>query len=387
MKKISIPSLVFFVVFCASCLIFILHFRIVGSGVWGDGQYYYAYLRSVVVDGDLNFRNELEHFSRDIEVTKTGMIANKYSIGPALLWLPFFLIGQMLSRSDGYASLDQITTGIGAIFYGIAGLILCYKICRKYYSQKISLIAVLALFLCSNLFFYTAVDPINSHAVSFFVASLFLFLWVSRDERKNYQFFLLGIIGGVLAVIRNQDIIFSLPVAIKLALNNSFKKKVSRVFIFLSGILIAFIPQIIVWYVLYGGLVNPYLAGGEKFYFLQPQILPVLFNFQNGLFLYSPILVLSIIGLYYLFPKSRFFALSGLVLFILQLYTVASWHYFTQGASYGGRMFISLMPYFILGFAALVEKYKLMFGKIVILVSIFAAVNIGSIIGFLLINP
>jgi len=383
MKKISIPSLVFFVVFCLSCLIFILHFRIVGSGVWGDGQYYYAYLRSAVVDGDLNFKNELEHFSREIEVTKTGMVANKYSIGPALFWLPFFLIGQMLSRSDGYASLDQIATGIGAIFYGVAGLILCYEICRKYYSQKISLLATVALFLCSNLFFYTAVDPINSHAVSFFASSLFVFLWVSIDEKKSCQLFLLGAIGGVLAVIRNQDIIFSLPVALKLAL----KKNVSRVFIFLSGILIAFIPQIIVWRILYGQIMSPYLLAGERFYFLQPQILTVLFNFQNGLFLYSPILVLSIIGLFYLFPKSRFLAASGLVLFILQLYIVASWHYFTQGASYGGRMFISLMPYFILGFAALAEKYKQMFGKIVILVSIFAAVNIGSIIGFLLINP
>src|SRR5688500_3190536 len=58
-----------------------------------DSPGYFAYIRSLVFDGDLDFRNEWEHWGlKALPTTATGRMANPYPIGPALLWAPFFLV-------------------------------------------------------------------------------------------------------------------------------------------------------------------------------------------------------------------------------------------------------------------------------------------------------
>ena len=66
-----------------------------GRIVNGDAIQYYAYLRSLAIDGDLDFTNDYQilygtHDTSSSD-TATGRPPNIYSIGPALLWSPFFL--------------------------------------------------------------------------------------------------------------------------------------------------------------------------------------------------------------------------------------------------------------------------------------------------------
>ena len=67
--------------------------------VASDGIFYYTPLHSLVVDGDLDFANEYRvlgapagYFQR----TETGRLPNNFSIGPALLWLPWFVLAHLL---------------------------------------------------------------------------------------------------------------------------------------------------------------------------------------------------------------------------------------------------------------------------------------------------
>lgn len=383
-KKIFLGLIIF------SFTVFLIHYFIVGNIIWGDGQYYYSYLRSTIIDGDLNFANELAYFRRPIILTNTGLVANKYSIGPSLFWSPFFALAHIITlvfhtfipgiQPDGYSTLYQIFTGLGSVFYAACGLFLCCLIVGKFYQKKVACLSVIGIFFSSSLFFYSAVDPVNSHPLSFFLSSLLLFLLVNIKKFNNSLLIWLGFVCGLLTVLRNQDIILALPVIILL------KKVPQKIFWGLVTIIVM-LPQVAVWKYLYGALQNPYILGGESFNFYNPQIWSVLFNLDNGLFIFAPILMLGCAGFYWLYRKYASLTIIAVVLITLQLYLISSWHDWAGGQSYGGRFFISLLPYFMLGFAGFINRFKDHYRIIVSATLVLAVINWISITRFLITHP
>lgn len=375
-------NIVFFLAFLLGAFVFLAHWWVVGSAVWGDGRYYYSYVRSLVIDGDLDFKNEIEYFGEPVVLTKTGRVANKYSIGPAIFWLPGFLLAHLIARGDGYSHIYQVLVGLNSVFWGVFGLWFCWRTARQYFSKNSAFLAVMAVWLGTNLFFYTAVDPINSHSVSFFVASSLVYLTFGKELGGLGQLGMLGLLVGILGMIRTQDLIFALPVGIWI-----LKKKINfiKIIIFITFIILGILPQILVWKYLYGEFRSPYLIGTERFNLLNPQIFGVLFSRNNGLFYYSPILILGILGM--LGRLGEWWAWAGILLFLFQTYIVGSWHSWYGGAAYGGRMFISLMPFFILGLAATIRRFKKI--KIINFIIIISLIilNFYSMIKFLIISP
>lgn len=67
-----------------------------------------------------------------------------------------------------------------------------------------------------------------------------------------------------------------------------------------------------------------YSYGEERFYFNKPKIGPGLFGFQNGWLPYSPVMVLSLFGLVYLFRHRRWL-ISVLIFLPLHVYFAYSW--------------------------------------------------------------
>jgi len=393
--KFSLTSLIFILAFLFASFIFLAHYKIVGNGVWGDGRYYYSYVRSLVIDGDFNFVNELQHFSILAKETKTGMRTN---MGPAIFWLPFFLLAHLIARGDGYSHIYQIFTGLGAVFYGTLGLYYSFLLTKEYFSEKIALVAILGIWLGSNLFFYTAVDPINSHPVSFLIASFLIYYWYKFLKNKQSLLLrnkklgllvMLGFLVGFLGVVRNQDMIIALLIVISLVWvsKESIKELFSRISIFLISLMFGFLPQLIVWKIVYGEVKSPYFIFGGQFNWFNPQILSVLFSSNNGLFYYSPILIFSLAGFYYFFKKSNLMAMGGILSFLVYLYVIASWYLWWGGAAYGGRAFISLMPFFILGLAAFINRLRAKPQVVYPLLLLLVVLNFYSIIHFLLINP
>jgi len=213
---------IFFMTFLLAVVVFLAHWWVVGSTVWGDGRFYYAYVRSLVIDGNLNFTNEMKHWGESMVLTKTGMVANKYALGPAIFWLPGFLIAHLIVRGDGYSQFYQLVVGLSSVFWGILGLWFCWRTACFYFSEKNALLATFSIWLATNLFFYTAVDPINSHAVSFFVASVVACLALGKNLGQSGKLGILRVAIGVLGMIRPQDLIFTLPIGVYL-----LKKKIN----------------------------------------------------------------------------------------------------------------------------------------------------------------
>lgn len=359
---------------------FFSHALYLKKSVYGDGIFYYSWLRSFVVDSDIDFSNEYSHYEVAQPPTSLGYAGNKYSIGPALLWLPSYLWTHSIIKGDGYSLPYQLAAGYTSMSLALVGLILLYRFLLKSFSKQASLLAVAGIAGATNLLFYGSLDPVNSHALSFFAATAFLTLLAQR----NRNWFLVGAGLGFLALFRLQDVVYALILVTYFRGTScgSGTKTLTRI---LLGFLSVFVWQLLAWQTLYGSFfINPYLSGGEGFNFFRPQIFGVLFSPTNGLFLWTPI---TMVGLFGLFWKKSW---GYIAVFVIQLLLVASWNTWWQGASYSGRMFVSTLPLLAIGLAQIYAKIlKLRFGRQIILYSLtlpLSVLNALFVVRFLLNN-
>lgn len=342
--------LAFAIIFSVYLLIFTFHAVYVGKTVYGDGIYYYSWLRSVARDGDVDFTNEYKTLGGIQPLTASGLPGNKYSIGPALFWFPTYRLFP-----------NQLAVGFTSVFYAITGLVLLYRLLTKSFSQTVSLLTILTTAFATNLFFYGSVDPVNSHALSFFTVALFLSFLFARKK----SWFTIGLTLGLIGTVRPQDMIVGL-----LAQPAKWRQ-------FFTGVIVGFMPQIIAWQWLYGNpLAFPYLTGGEGFSLSVSNVFGVLFAPSNGLFLWTPITLVGLIGLW----KYKKF----LLIFFLQLLIVGSWSTWWQGASYSGRMFVGMLPLLAFGIAEVLSKIRIPKLPLYLLVGSLSSINSLLILYFLI---
>ncbi len=369
----------FFLVAAVYLLGYFAHTFIVGKTVYGDGIYYYSWLRSIVVDGDINFANEYAALGAVQQLTVKGLLGNIYSVGPAILWLPQFLLTHRMLHGTGLTLPYQLTVGITSVFYALFGLLILYQTLTKLYAKTTATLTIIAIAFATNLLFYGSLDTVNSHALSFFAASLFLTFLVKRTSHP----FLLGASVGLMALIRPQDALFGL-----LLLPRLNRKTIIPI---ATGALVIFLPQLLAWQALYSKFwVSPYLDRGYGFNFWQPHLFEVLFSPRIGLILWTPMVAIASVGFFFReFPKATN-RWSMLILIFLELYLVASWTTWWQGASFSGRMFISLLPLLSLGLASVFTKLqKLRMKPFAIVLSIIlplSVINALLMIFFLLKN-
>ncbi|MCC7355733.1 MAG: hypothetical protein IT330_18480 [Anaerolineae bacterium] len=353
--------------------------RIDNQLVGSDGTFYYAYLPSIWLDGDLDFANQYRYLigpGREsiAGFTPRGLPVNAYPVGSALLWSPFFLAAHLAILAlralgatipaDGMGYPYQTATLLGSITYGAMGLWLIYRLCRRRFGPSPSVAAVALLWLGSSVLYYVVAEPSMVHTSSLFALGLFFYLWDGQQgEGTSRGWLVLGLVGGLVVLVRVPDAIFvALPVLGMLPqLLRAPARILPRLALFAGAALLAFAPQLIVWQILYGSLISGYLSlsGGLAFHWLSPQWIQVLFSGLHGLYTWHPLLLAATAGLVLLArrsPRERRFTLLLVIGLLLQLYLISAWREWWQGDSFGGRMFISAMPIFALGLAALLDR-------------------------------
>lgn len=98
-----------------------------------------------------------------------------------------------------------------------------------------------------------------------------------------------------------------------------------------------------------------YSYTGEQFvYWNKPKIAAVLFDPQNGLFLYSPMALLMVAAIFYALKIRRYQAASIALIFAVSTYLFASWWAWWFGGAFGHRSYIELYALLALPFAGLV---------------------------------
>jgi hypothetical protein len=118
----------------AAVIVLLASVAAANTHVRGDGNGYYAWLASSVIDRDLDFRNQYRHADplfRDHHIdangqaqpdlrTATGHVGDQWAVGPAVLWAPWFLAAHAVVKAggmdpqDGYAPIYRRAVATGA---------------------------------------------------------------------------------------------------------------------------------------------------------------------------------------------------------------------------------------------------------------------------------
>jgi hypothetical protein len=372
--------------------------------IWSDGLGYYSYLPSYLIYHDLSMESlysptrlydypstssgsDLHDGEGFIRYPATGRYLIKYPMGTAVLIFPFFLLGHLLaplvgSTPDGFSLVYQFAVGIASVFYMLAGLVLIFKILIRYFSSKVVAATLLSLFLGTNLLAYAAVEISLSHIYAFFLICLLLFLvprWYAAPTLMNT--FFLGIVSGLIPLVRNPNAVFLVFLPLYGITNwGSLKKRArflwqikNKVFFLMVVTFLVFSPQFLIWKIATGQfLVSTYTFSFERFYFLSPQILKVLFHLHHGLFLWTPILLFSVFGFWNMKGPLKAYLLPIAVCLLLHLYVVSSWYLWYFAWSFGHRAFVDELGLFALPLACFFGGLqKTIIKRSVIIVSTF----------------
>ncbi len=360
-----------------------------------DGAGYYAWLRSVVIDRDLDTYNEFRHYeeAQDEELqstvwrnffrrTETGLWSNHYPVGSAVLWSPFFLLAHALTRllnlagyglaSDGYSSLYVAFSTFGSTVTAFVGLVLIYRIAEELYGEFTATLATASIWLASPLVFYMYMHPSMSHANDAFVNALFVWVWyATRRARAGKGWLALGLTGGLAALVRTQNALLMAFPGLELlaefiaslrrrSVINALRS-VGKGCLFAVAFLVAFVPQMLVWKAVFGSYIvlNPQqVSSGYGFNLWSPNFLNALFSSNHGLFIWNPLLLPATLGVWLLVGRERRLALLLAMAFLLQLYVIGSWVAWHGTVAFGARFFVNSVPMFTLGLAALVDRLR-----------------------------
>jgi hypothetical protein len=328
--------------------------------VASDGIFYFAPLRSLVVDFDLDFENEYRVLGAEpgyFQRTATGRLPNNYSIGPALLWLPAYLLAHALGlaglyRPTGFGYPYFTTVATATAIGGFAGVVFVFRLLRSYFEDSAALPATLLVWLATFHVWYMVFEPSMSHA--FAMASVSgLLLLARRRPRGGRGFFWAGAASGLVALVRWQNVVF-VPAAAALVLSKRERPTPRELVLGAIGFLLVASPQLLYWKLLYGSfLLVP--QGGGYLDLGSPRIEEVLLSSRHGLLSWAPVLWLALAGLPRFVRRAPAFGGALAVSAFLALYVNASVFDWWAGASFGSRRFDGALPFFALGLAASIE--------------------------------
>ena len=334
---------------------------------------YYVYVRSLAKDADLDFTNEYTHYGlitrEDLAVpTRTGMRRSIFSVGPALVWMPFFAAGEAAGRAaslfgapvdlSGYGPYHVNAVALGSLLLGFAAVLLIHHVAARHFDAAVALIAAAAVWLATFLYWYMVQQPTMSHAPSVFAAALVVWLWDrDRESRTPAGFLLLGVVLGLAMCVRWQNAVLGLLPAVDLVTARApGLRRVGSVAALAVGALAGAFPQMLAWHVLYGEWVLFDPPHGADFLRLgRPFVLETLFSSRHGLLSWTPVLWLGYLGLWPLMRTRRALALPLLLPVAVMTYVNMCSGDWWAGGSFSNRRFDSLLPALALGIAAAVE--------------------------------
>jgi hypothetical protein len=358
----------------------LVQFQVVGRRLSGDGVMYYVYVRSLVKDGDVDFTNEYTHYEligrADLSVpTKTGRRRSIFSVGPGLVSIPFFLVGEAVARARAWTGRDVDLSGygpehvnavaLGGLVFGFAAVLLIHALLRRHFSAGTALGAALLVGAATFLPWYMVQQPTMSHASSAAAAALVLWLWDRDRERRTASgSLLLGLVLGLAMCIRWQNgVLLILPGLDLLAAwrreRGAWKRLAGGAALLLAGALAGAFPQMLAWKALYGMWVLPYPPHGADFVRLDhPFLMNTLFSSRHGLLSWTPVLWAGYLGFLPLLKRRPREAWPLLVPLALMTYVNACSGDWWAGGSFSNRRFDSLLPVLAFGLAAAIDAAR-----------------------------
>jgi len=381
-----------------------------------DEVQYFSYLRSLWFDHDVSFENEYQYFF-DHQIAQTPDFHTTFleldtaahrrinygTIGGAILWSPFYAVGDASARVmraagrdvavDGYSQPYISAVAYGSAFYGFATIVLSIMAARRLAGGH-AVGSGIAIWLGTPLLFYMYIAPPFSHACSAFAVALFVTVWLHVRETWSVRgAAALGLAGALMAMVREQDIFFALGPVLDFALalitgqgkapaarasrevGEQWKMR-DRVLAALAGCLafaLGYLPQLIAYQAL-NGRPRPSPLVMRKMFWHAPHALQVLADNEHGFFFWTPLAVLAVAGLILMTvaPAStegesgtgvapsdvRRIGWCMLLMTAAQVYVSGAVESWTVAGAFGQRRFVAVTILLVIGLATLRARIR-----------------------------
>lgn len=358
---------------------FVLACTLVNPYVRGDGQGYYAWLVSAVVDRDLDFTNQFERadplfrtlmFEEDGRVadrarTPTGRVGNQWSVGPAVLWAPWFVAAHAavsLARlagatvpADGYSWPYLWTVAIGTVTYGLLTLLIATRLASALGYGRTAGLAALAFALASSLPVYMVFLPFHVHALAAFTVALFVtYACRPGGVTSVREWAWWGALAGLMVQVYQLNgvlLIAAIGVWIGQARTAPPSAALARGCAFAAAGILVCAPQLAGKAIVYG---SPWTTGyQDQFFWSSPRLWETLWSANHGWWSWTPIALVACLGCLRLWrhPGVRPLLVSAGVFYLV----VASYQNWHGQSSFGNRFFLSWTVLLVVGLAAGLE--------------------------------
>lgn len=341
----------------------------------GDGIAYLAWVDTLVLDQDVNFDNQLERLQavNTYQITwqeETQRFVNVFPFGVAVLQAPFYAIGHLF-QTQGWYDLNpdyfrqmqgvglpySLWLMIGANALALLAVVLAWLVGRQLADDWTAAIVAWAVFLGTPLFYYSTVSPLNSHNPGAAATALFVYCLASvtgafrREEAppvRRTQWVLLGLSAGLMILVRWQLLLVVVPGLALVA----WQRRWPGLALAAGVTALVALPLPLVWRRMFNRyvVVPQQAVSGDVFLGVPRGSWWVLTETPRN----SPVLYLSLIGLPFLWRRSRSWTVFIVVVILLQVIINGAVLDWWGGETYGIRRMTELYPlYVVLASAAL----------------------------------
>jgi len=301
--------------------------------------------------------------------------------------------------------LEFMIIAFSSVLFSALLVVLMYKILRFFVKKEVYRILITVIFGLGTMVFALA-TIYYQHAIANFFAFLcfYLILKMKRENKfSNRNFFIAGLCGGFAIICEYSTLIIILACIIMILTLKKWKQLVP----FLLGFSVVISLLFMYNYSIFNNVldigynhldnkafftndgnlfpmmfINDYTQGIIPLNFIKNYvmsffslanfkvILRLLFYPFRGLFFYSPVLVLSLIGFLYMHKKHKLEA--NLIIFIFTLFLIYNSQIFdwAAGSSFGPRYLYSIVPFLMLPLTFCFKKIKLKFILLLTIISI-----------------
>ena len=318
----------------------------------------------------VNEEKQLTDTLYQISSTPDGKPMFFFLLGMAMLFLPFFLLGHGSAfllgyPMDGFSEPYQYALVLGGLFYTFLGLFYLRKTLLHFFTEKTSAIVLVIIVLGTNYSHHLTLKNLETVNVLFFFVAVLIWNTIQwHNTQKIINLLMIGASVTFMSLVKPSEIlILFLPLFYGVYNKESFARKwrlllqykVQFIGMFALCLLIA-LPQMSYWFVRTGSLFyDSYINPGVGLDVTSPYIFESLFSFKKGWFIYTPVMILSLIGFYFFFKKKKEVALSFFLYFIFTAYIIFSWTEWWYGAAFSNRPLITVYPILAVSLGFLVQ--------------------------------
>lgn len=287
----------------------------------------------------------------------------KYSSGSAVLYAPFFFIAHWITPltkypADGFSLPYQVMVSIGGLLWAVIGVFLLRRVLLQFFNDKLTAILLVLVIAGTNYLLLAGIDgTLLTHNFLFTLYALLIILTIRWHENPSILLAVsIGLTFGFISLIRPSEAVSLLiPVLWWTGTKDALKLKFRIIKTYPLHIIIAAIVALMAGFIQFSywkSITGEWIKfsysnnPGEGFMFFSPFINEFLFSFRKGWFIYTPLMLFAIIGIFVMLRKYRENTPAIILFLILDIWIISAWSaWWYGGGSFSSR---SIVPAYTL---------------------------------------